>query len=83
MESARDIEGLDEEIAMLRVKLLSSLGAEKFDMNQMLRGMELLIRAVSARYKVSGKNEDDLYASAVGVLKGMGELLTPPVDEHG
>ena len=48
-----------------------------------LRGMELLVRAVAARYRISGKSEDDLFQSAVGVLKGVGELLLPEDDSRG
>ena len=80
---ARAVEGLDEEIAVLRVKLYSSLAQHPDDMPVILRGMELLVRAVAARYRISGKSEDDLFQSAVGVLKGVGELLLPEEDSRG
>lgn len=80
LEAARELEGLDEEIALLRVKLHSSLAQQPQNVSLLLRGMELLVRAVAARYRISGKSEEDLYQNAVGVLKGIGELLLP--EEH-
>lgn len=73
--AARTVEGLDEEVAMLRVKLLTLLTERPDDYSLIMRGVELMVKAVSARYRISGKSEDDLYQSVVGVLKGMGEAL--------
>lgn len=72
---ARTVEGLDEEVAMLRVKLLTLLTEHPNDYSLIMRGVELMVKAVSARYRISGKSEDDLYQSVVGVLKGVGEAL--------
>lgn len=77
LEEARDLEGLDEEIALLRVKLLSALEQHPDNYTLLLRGVELLVRAVAARYRISGQGEEDLYQSTLGVLKGLGEVLLP------
>ena len=83
LEFARDVDGIDEEIAVLRVKLRASLSNDPKSYQQFLKGIELLVRAVGARYRISGKSEDDLYESALGVVKGIGELLTSPEDSRG
>ena len=77
LKHARKLEGLDEEIALLRVRLsgLAQEHPEKLEL--LLKGITLLVRAVSARYKLSPKAEKDLYQSVVGVVKGIGDALWP------
>jgi len=82
LEDARELEGLDEEIAVLRVKLQTALAERPEDFTLLLRGVDLMVRAVSARYRISGKGEDDLYQSVVGVLKGIGTVLLPEGESH-
>lgn len=82
LENARELEGLDEEIAVLRVKLQTALAEHPENFTMLLRGIELMVRAVSARYRISGKGEDDLYQSVVGVLKGIGTVLLPEGESH-
>ena len=83
VDTAREVEGLDDEIATLRVKLLSALTQNPDDFDLLLKGVQMLVRAVSARYRISAKSEDDLYQSVVGVLKGVGEVLGLPEDGDG
>ena len=61
LPQAREVQGLEQEIALLRVKL-----------PLMLRGVELLVRAVSAEYRLSCKSQDNLAAAIDGVLKEIG-----------
>ena len=82
LDDARELEGLDEEIAVLRVKLQTVLAEHPENFTMLLRGIELMVRAVSARYRISGKGEDDLYQSVVGVLKGIGTVLLPEGESH-
>ncbi|MBI4297986.1 MAG: hypothetical protein HY676_05585 [Chloroflexi bacterium] len=74
---ARRVEGLDEEIALLRVRLGSLLEGQPENLPLFLKGMEMLVKAVAARYRLSKKAEADLYQSVVGVLKGVGDMLWP------
>ena len=37
----------------------------------------MLVRAVSAKYRLSPKSEKDLYQSLLGVLQGVGSVLLP------
>jgi hypothetical protein len=43
----------------------------------MLRGIELLVKAVSARYRLTKQAEEDLSESIAGVIKGVGSVLVP------
>ena len=77
LEAAREMEGLDEEIALLRVKLQTALAERPEDHDLLLKGVALLVRAVATRYRISGPAQEDLYQSIVGVLKGVGAALLP------
>ena len=79
LKEAGEIVGLDEEIAVLRVKLLSALDEHPDDLPLMLRGIGLLVKAVSARYRLSKQAEDDLAASLAGVIRGAGGILMPEI----
>jgi len=72
---AMEIEGLDEEIALLRVKLSTALAERPDNMPLMMRGVELLVKAVAARYRLSNKSQDNLAEAIDGVLKEIGAAL--------
>ena len=77
LEEASDIEGLDREIALLRLKLREVLSKRPEDLQVMMRGIELLVKAVSARYRLSKQGEERLAESIDGVVRGVGGLLMP------
>lgn len=77
LEAASEVEGLDEEIAVLRLKLRRSLEKRPDDLQLMLRGIDLLVKAVSARYRLSKQAEADLSDSLANVIRGVGGLLMP------
>ena len=72
---ARDMDGLDEEIALLRVRLRSVAAEEPENLAQFLKGMELLVKAVGAKYRLSKKSQEDLMESVMGVLEGLGGAM--------
>ena len=72
---ARELEGLDEEIALLRVKLSTALAEHPDNMPLMMRGVELLVKAVAAKYRLSKKSQDNLAEAIEGVLKEIGGSL--------
>lgn len=77
LSKARAQAGLDEEIALLRVRLhrLAQEHPEQFEL--LLKGINSLVRAVAARYKLSDRPAEDLTKNIVGVLKGIGGALEP------
>ncbi len=74
---ARETEGLDEEIALLRVRLyhMAREEPEKFDL--LLKGVTALSRLVALKYKLSNKPVEELSKSIAGVLRGIGGALEP------
>ncbi|MBI4236542.1 MAG: hypothetical protein HY688_04225 [Chloroflexi bacterium] len=83
MEHAAEVEGLDEEIALLRTKLGQALVERPEDMDLLFKGVNLLVRAVSARYRLSGEAKRDLFDNLVGTLNGIGEQLFPERTSDG
>ena len=77
LEAASEVGGLDEEIAVLRMKLREVLSAHPEDLQLMMRGVELLVKAVSARHRLSKEAEENLTDSIAGVVRGVGGLLMP------
>ena len=77
LEAARGLEGIDEEIAILRIKLRDHLMQNPEKAALFFKGMDMLMKAVSTRYKLSPKSKDDLNDSIVGVINGIGRELWP------
>jgi hypothetical protein len=76
-ERARQMEGLDEEVALLRVRLKEALEERPQDMQLVAKGVDLLVKAVAARYRLSPKAQRDLSDSIAGVVRGIGTVLYP------
>lgn len=72
---ARQVKGLDEEIALLRLRLLSHAKEHPEEFELMLKGVALLVRAVATRYRLSPAAQQDLEQSMAGVLNGIGRSL--------
>ena len=83
LDQAAEIEGLDGEIAVLRVKLRAALAEHPEDKQLMMRGIELLVKAVTARYRLSKQAQEDLSESIDGVIRGVGGALMPEVFGDG
>ena len=77
LSRARQIQGLDEEIALLRLRLSRLTEEQPENLELLIKGIGMLVRAVSAKYKLSHKAEEDLYQSLLGVLQGIGSVLLP------
>ena len=72
---AREMEGLDEEIALLRVRLVTCAleHPDKFDL--LIKGVAMLTKVVSIRYRLSPDAKEDLESSLAGVLEGVGRSM--------
>ncbi|HEU4760128.1 MAG TPA: hypothetical protein VFT91_09135 [Dehalococcoidia bacterium] len=75
---AAAVEGLDDEIALLRVRLRRALGERPEDMQLLVRGLDLLVKAVATRYRLSPRARRDLAENLAGVLSSLGDQLLPP-----
>ncbi len=74
LSQARELEGLDEEIALLRVRL-RSMADDPEQSAPFIKTAELLVKAVSARYRLSKKSQNDLMDAVAAVLDGVGGAL--------
>jgi hypothetical protein len=72
---AQEVEGLDEEIAVLRVRLKTALREHPEDLSLIAKGVDLLVKAVAARYRLSPKARRDLADNLAGLIEGLGNLL--------
>lgn len=79
LPEALQVEGLDEEIAVLRMQLRSLMAEtdpeDKEAIKLKIRSIETLLKAVSTKYRLSPKAEADLAQSIKGVLEGIGGAL--------
>ena len=77
LAEAHTVEGLDDEVALLRTFLRSAVQRSGADPALMLRGMDVLRRLVVARHHLGSTEEDALKAEEPSLL----ELLTELVKE--
>ena len=75
LSQARGINGVDEELAVLRVKLATLLQNQPENMTLLLRSIEVLVRTLAVRYRLSERAKDDLYENVLGVLRGIGGVM--------
>ncbi len=68
LREALEIQGLDLEVAVLRVKLRNHIHEHPEDQVLLLKSMESLVRAVSARYRISEKRTNDLASALASVV---------------
>jgi hypothetical protein len=57
---AGEVDGLDQEIAMLRFRLRQTLAEHPDNLKVMLKAVELLVKALAANYRLSQKNKNEL-----------------------
>ena len=72
---ALEMDDLDQEIALLRLRLRSAIEQRPDDLALMFKGIELLARAVATRYRLSKRSERDLASSLGNVVRSLGDLL--------
>lgn len=79
-EQARQMEGLDDEIALLRLRLLQQIrdgGLEAMA----IRDLELLVRALRARRDLNRSEDTDWPAQLTTLLEGLASGLAPQEEE--
>ena len=72
LSTARAVEGIDEEIAVLRTRFYTLAEQRPQRLDLLVKGMGVLVRAVGMRYRMSPKSEESLAESLAGVLNGIG-----------
>ncbi len=82
LKRATNMDGLDDEIAVLRAKILTALEDRPDDLPLLMKGIAALSRTLAAHHRLGGKAQDDLFDNLVGTLRGLGEQIFPgPEDD--
>ena len=69
LEEAAGIDGLDDEIALLRVKLRTLAGEHPEQIELQLKAVNTLARLVSTRYNISAEQKKSLKQAVTAVLR--------------
>ena len=77
LPKAEEVEGLGDEIAVLRVRLKTALDKRPEDYALLVRGIGMLTRAVSTEYRLSPRASKDLSDNLAAVLNRFGDLIVP------
>lgn len=80
LDEARALRGIDEEVALLRLRLREALEGQPEDWELLLGGVRLLIQALLAQRRLSGQQAEDLSENLVGLLEGFGDGMRGIVD---
>ena len=80
LDQARALRGVDEEIALLRLRLREALAARPEDWEVLVGGVRLLIQALLAQRRLSGQQAEELSEQLVGLLEGFGEGFRGLID---
>lgn len=77
LPQAAGVEGLEEEIAVLRVRLRTALKERPEDIDLLMRGMAMLVRAVATQYRLSPRARRDLAENFAATLNSLADQLLP------
>ena len=75
---ARELEGLDDEVALLRWQLrdaLAARGDEQRDQKVLQNGVRLPVQALLAQHRLSPRQAEHLSEAVANVLEEFGEVL--------
>jgi hypothetical protein len=75
LAKAGEVEGVDGEMALLRLLLRTALAERPADFALMFRGIDLITRVAAARYRISKDDERDLLASYAEIVRGFGDAV--------
>jgi hypothetical protein len=74
---AHCIDGVDEELALLRDKLHRLVQERPEEHVLMLKSVEMIVRTVAARYRMSPKRIQEMDDSMMAVLTQVSDAVTP------
>ncbi len=80
LSRAEGVEGLDDEIALLRVRLKMAIQERPEDLDLLVKGIGLLVRAVATRYRLSPKARGDLADNIAATLNSLSEQMVLPAE---
>jgi hypothetical protein len=77
LPEALQVDGIDEEIAVLRLRLRRAIEEHPDDLPLMFRGIDLLARVVAARYRLSRGSKEEIEAQVAASLRELTGDLFP------
>jgi len=80
LADARHVEGLDDEIALLRLSLRRAFEADPLDMKVLHAGVRVLIQALLAQRRLSPQQADDLNEAVAKTAELLGSYMAGPID---
>jgi hypothetical protein len=80
LDEARAVSGIDEEVALLRLRLREALEGQPEDWDVLLGGVRLLIQALLAQRRLSGQQAEDLSEALLVLLEGLGDGMKGLID---
>jgi hypothetical protein len=72
---ARGVSGLEEEIALLRLQLRSLITEKPEDVRLVLQGINTLVRAVAAEYRLAGPDQQEMVRRMADAVSQLGGLM--------
>jgi len=75
LDDAREVEGLDDEIALLRVQIRELIANEEPDARVVQGAMRLLVQALVAQQRLSGREAEGLGDAVAQVIEEFGAML--------
>lgn len=75
--AALELEGVDEELAILRMRLKRLIKERPEDYELMLKSAQMIVRAAGTRYRISAKSREELGSAVAAVIDGVGVQLFP------
>jgi hypothetical protein len=76
VEIARQVEGVDEELLMLRLRLRTLAKVEGFDLNLLLRSLDVLRRLVVTKHRLTKEQSEALEAEEPQLREELRRILT-------
>ncbi len=67
---ALEVEGVDQEIALLRLRLRTALEKQPEDLQLMLRGVVMLVQALAAKYRLPKADLDAIAEAMAAEIEG-------------
>jgi hypothetical protein len=78
VDEARDLEGIDEEVALLRLQIRRLLEEQPEEPAALQSGIRLLVQALSARHRLSGREAANVTDAIASVLEQFAAMLAIP-----
>jgi hypothetical protein len=77
LKHAEEMEGVDEEVDMLRVQLRELMNVDNVNFKLVARGMALLSGLLATRYQLSRQSKEELADNINGLIRGLAVQLYP------